>query len=102
MATIKATMVSTASLGRSVDKAVKLAAARHGLKPEKDTLVERWEIFGRRLRAGTDLNQAYDFANEVAGAVKLPGLRLEPVVSRIGRDILVGFIEKGRLPLVLR
>ena len=65
---------------------------------DKDTIFDRWEIIGRRLRNVTDINTAYGFAQDVVARTKLPtGLRVDPVVTRIGRDIWVGFVERGRI-----
>jgi hypothetical protein len=101
MAPRKAQSVSIEALARSVDSAVKLAAARHDLVVDQGTIIDRWEIIGRKLRSVKDMNVAYAFAAEVTSAVKIPGLKLDPIASRIRRDILVGFIERGRLPKVI-
>lgn len=101
MAKKKAESVSLASITRSVESAVKVAAARHELAVDKATLLDRWEIIGRRLRDVSDMNLAFTFATEVADRVKVPGLKMEPVVTRIGKDILVGFINRDNLPRLL-
>jgi len=98
MAAKKPRTVSLSGLSRAVDSAIKLAAARTDLALDKATLVHRWEIFGRRLRAASDLNAAYELAEEVTTRLKLPALKAQPAVARIGRDILVGFIDRDRLP----
>ena len=90
--------ISLANLARTVDSAIKAAAARHELALERDSLIDRWEIVGRRLRDVADMNQAFRFAQDVTKNVKLPGLKLEPVATRIGREIWVGFVERGRIP----
>lgn len=101
MALKKAEAVSVASISRSVERAVKLAAARHRLAVDRQTLLDRWEILGRRLRDVSDMNVAFKFAADVARQVKIPGMKVEPIVTRIGKDILVGFIDRGRLPRTL-
>jgi len=102
MATKKAELVTLDTMARSVEKAVKLAANRHQLAVDKETLIDRWEIVGRRLRDVSDMNVAYQFAQDVAKGVNIPGLKIQPIVSRIGRDILVGFIERSQLPRTIR
>jgi len=97
----RAQTVSLVSISRAVESAVRVAAARHELKVDTDTLLDRWELIGRRLRGVKDLNVAYKFAQDVSRGVNLRGLRLTPVVTKIGPDILVGFIERGSLPKVL-
>jgi len=94
----KADSISLSSVARSVDSAVKLAAARHKLVVEGQTLIDRWEIIGRRLRDVTDMNIAFTFASDVAARVNVPGIKIQPVVTRIGRETWVGFIERGSLP----
>jgi hypothetical protein len=100
MAPRKAEVLALGSLGRSIDSAVKLAASRYQLTVDSNTILDRWEIIGRRIRGAVDMNTAYSFATDVARGVgaKVPGLSVQPIVSRIGRDTWVGFIERGRLP----
>jgi hypothetical protein len=86
------------NLGDSIDKAVAIALRRHQVKVQPDTLAVNWEIFGRRLRELQDLNEAFKFATTVSTSVKVPGFSAQPITLRIGPDILVGFIEKGRIP----
>lgn len=101
MAGRKVTTVSVASIAKSVESAVKLAAARHQLAVERETLIDRWEIIGRRLREVTDMNVAYKFAEDVARSAKIPGLTVDPVVTKIRGEILVGFVERNRVPKVI-
>jgi hypothetical protein len=96
-----AASVSMTTLARTIDAAVTKAAARHQLAVEKDTLLDRWEIIGRRLRDVADFDIAYRFAQDVTAGVKMPGVRIQPIVARIGRDTLVGFIERVGRPRVL-
>jgi len=102
MASRKAETVSLSGLARAVDRAVAIAARRHDLVVERSTLLDRWEIFGRRLDRVRDLNEVFAFARDVAGSVKLAGIRPEPVVCRFGRHILVGFIERAGIPRLLK
>lgn len=93
----KAAAVPVSSIAKSVESAVKIAAARHDLAVEKDTLLDRWEIIGRRLRDVADINVAYRFAEDVTRNVKVQGLTVDPVVTKIRGEILVGFIERNRV-----
>lgn len=97
----KAEGIALASVARSVEAAVKIAAARQELAVDRDTLLNRWEIIGRRLRDVADMDVAYRFASDVTRRVRIPGVRLEPVVTRIGGDILVGFVERARKQMIL-
>ncbi len=98
MPPVKADFVSIATLAQSVDAAVKIAAARHKLTVDMTTMLDRWEIMGRRIRDVKDMNVAFAFASDVARGIKVPGIKVSPVVSQIGRDTWVGFIERGGLP----
>jgi hypothetical protein len=98
MATKQAAVISVKQLSQSIDRAVKLAAKRHELKPEASTLLVNWEILGRILRGFDDINVAFDFAKEVTRSAKVSGMKAEPAVLKIGRDILCGFIERASLP----
>lgn len=97
----RAETIALSSVARSVENAIQKAAARQQLTVDKETLLNRWEIIGRRLRDVADMNVAYRFASEVTKGVNIPGLRLQPVVTRIGKDILVGFVERARRQMVL-
>jgi hypothetical protein len=91
MATTKRTEVVTLDgLNASIDKALALAAKRHGAVFEAGTVAINWEIFGRRLKliekAGTS---RLDVATTVVAGLKLTGP--QPVVLGGGKWILVGF-----------
>jgi hypothetical protein len=98
MASRKAQAVSVSKLIASVDKAVAQAAKRQGVALGGETLINRWEIVGRVLREGIDMNDAFALAKEVTQTANLQGLKVEPAASRIGRDILVGFVARANLP----
>jgi hypothetical protein len=90
-----------ADLAKLVAKAVEIARQRHQkveLTPgifEQDTHRIPWWIVGRVTRA-VDLDAAHKIAEEITeGVSKDPrGPELQPVTLRVGKDILVGFIEK--------
>jgi hypothetical protein len=87
-------VVAIGTLSKSISKAVALAAKRHDVVFGPDNLIVNWEILGRILRemnlAGRDtrLDVATTVMKNIAGA------RGQPVVTRFGKDILVGFIER--------
>ena len=87
----RAAVVSIAQLTRSLDKAVDLAAQRHGVTLAGDNIVYKWEILGRILRETGKLGPAgpIDVASTIAKGGGLGGV---PVATKIGRDILVGVI----------
>jgi hypothetical protein len=47
------------------------------------------------------MNLAYKFAEDVTRSVKVSGLTVDPVVTKIRGDILVGFIERNRTPKLI-
>jgi hypothetical protein len=96
MAPRKAGSVQLSQLARSIESAVKIAAARQDVRVGGESFIHNWEIIGRVLRDKVTLDQAYEVAREVTSRVSLPGVKIEPVVTRIGKDILVGFVERGR------
>src|SRR3954467_13501664 len=94
--------VSLSPVSRAVDSAIRIAAKRHDVTVDTQTFIDRWELVGRRLRNVDVMNVAFSVAQDVTAAVRaVPGVRLQPVVSRLGRDILVGFIERSALPKII-
>ena len=91
----RADMVSVASLSKSIDRAIALAAKRHEAVFEKSNIILNWEILGRILRQmNAEGGQTrLDLASTVVK--NLPGVKGQPVVTKIGKDILVGFIERS-------
>ena len=98
MATRRAGVISIADLSKSIERAVAIAAKRAEVKTDPTSLVLNWEIFGRILREYADLNAVDRFAREVTRGVKIRGLQADPAIVKIGRQILCGFIERGKLP----
>jgi len=85
----RAKAVSVASLSKSIDAGVKLAAKRHGVTLGSDTVIKDWEILGRILRDRANLANPLEVAQTIATGGKLRGT---PVAAKIGKDILVGVI----------
>jgi len=98
MASRKAQTVSISKLVSSIDKAVAQAASKKGISVTGETLINRWEIIGRVVSPNMDMSDAFELAREVTKTANLQGLRAQPVASRIGRDILVGFVARANLP----
>ncbi len=89
----RAQTVNLASLSKSIDKAVALASKRYDVTLGPGNVIHNWEILGRVLR---DMNRlsttgAIDVAATIA---KGAGLKGTPVVTKIGKDILVGVIAR--------
>lgn len=94
----RADVISTKDLSRSIDKAVAIATKRHGVAAQPGTLVVNWEIIGRVLRELGDMNTAFQIATDITKNVKVKGIQGQPAVAKIDRGLLVGFIERARLP----
>ena len=99
MATTKrAIVVSANALARAVDTAVSLASKRLDAKLENGTLALNWEIIGRQISGLKDMNQAMTIASEITKNVGVDGIKGQPVVTKFGGGILVGFTEKNSFP----
>lgn len=94
MAARRSEVVSIASLSKSIDKAVDLAAKRHNVVFGRENVIYNWEILGRILREvrAAGRQTRLDVASTVLKS--LPGVKGQPVVTKVGKDILVGFIER--------
>ena len=97
----RAEVLSLADLSKAVDRSVALASKRHELATEAGNLMVNWQILGRILRNFEDLNQALSFAKDVTRGVKIQGLKGQPVVLKVGPDVLCGFIERSQLPQLI-
>ena len=94
----RADMVSIIGLSKAIDQAVALAAKRQDVTFEPGTVALNWEIFGRRIKGTKDFNAAMTVATEITKSLKVDGIKPQPMVSKFGGDILVGFLERGLLP----
>ncbi len=90
--------ISAAMLSKSIDQAVTRAAKQFGVSPVQPNLFPNWKIIGRVVR-NLDAAQAFELATAISTAVKVKGIDPAPAITRIGKDILVGFIERGQLPI---
>lgn len=87
----RSAVVTLDGLSASIDKAVALAAQRHGATFEAGTVALNWEIFGRRLKRieNSKTTSRLDVATTVVAGLKMKGPK--PVVLGFGKWILVGF-----------
>jgi hypothetical protein len=97
MAARRAKVVSLADLSSSIDKAVSLAAKRHGIKTEGDNVILDWDMVGRVLCKPHDLDRAMAAATTISKAVKVPGIVAEPKVTKVKGNVLIGFVVRGQL-----
>jgi len=92
-----AKVVSAEKLAASIDAAVALASRKLNVLAAKPNLSLKWEIVGRMVSRITP-SDAFDLAEAITAKVKVAGIEAQPAISKIGDDILVGFIERGQLP----
>jgi hypothetical protein len=97
MAARRAKVVSLTDLSKSVDKAVTLAMKRHGIKTEGGNVIHDWDTVGRILRDPQDLALAMDAATTICKAVKVLGIVPQPKVTKVGSNVLIGFVAKEQL-----
>jgi hypothetical protein len=90
--------VSAATLSKSIEQAVTRAAKQFGVTPSEPNFFPNWKIIGRLIR-DLDAGQAFELATAISTAVKVKGIDPAPAIARVGKDILVGFIERSQLPL---
>jgi len=88
--------VSLSSLSKSIDKAVSLASDKHGVTFEKGNVILNWEILGRILRERVELPAGQTRLDIAATITKnVAGIKGQPIVTRVGKDILIGFVERS-------
>lgn len=91
----RAETVSVVSLSKSIDKAIALAAKRHDVAFDGQNVIHDWRILGRYLRQMSDAGGQTRLDVAATVVKNLPGVKAQPVVTKIGKDILIGFIERG-------
>jgi len=91
--------VSLSSLSKSIDKAVSLASEKHGVDFQKGNVILNWEILGRILRERATLPDGQSRLDVAATITKnVAGIKGQPIVTMVGKDILVGFVERSGTP----
>jgi hypothetical protein len=93
----QARVISLTKLSASVDQAVSLAAKRYEISAKSPNLLGRGQIMGRLIE-GTDVATAFAMAETVTAQInKLPGIDAVPAISRVGRGILMGFVDRSQI-----
>lgn len=90
--------IPLASLASTVEQAIRTAMERHTLKVGTATLLDHWEVVGRRLDENVNFEEAHRFATAVTAKVDIHGLAVEPVVGRLGPHTWVGFVAQSTIP----
>ena len=98
----KVESISLKTLSSSIDRAVALAERRRGIKTDGPNLALGWTIYGRILReAAVDIDSAFQTAAAITKAAKVRGIQADPTVTRVGKNILIGFVERAAAPKLI-
>jgi hypothetical protein len=93
----RAQLVSARDLSKKVEAAVKSASARvAGAETAANPLIVKWELVGRRAR---NLAQGEELAAAVTAELGKSGIKAQPAVLGIGKEIICGFFEPPNVPL---
>jgi hypothetical protein len=94
--TTSSKLVSARDLAKTVDAAVKAASARAGADPSGPVIV-KWELVGRVAK---NLAQGQELATAITGELGKSGMKVQPAVLGVGRQIICGFFEPPNVPLL--
>ena len=88
-------LVSARELSKTVEAAVKAATVR-GADPAGPVIV-KWELVGRVAK---NLAQGQELATAITGELGKSGLKVQPAVLSVGRQIICGFFEPPNVPVL--
>ena len=90
-------LVSARELSRTVEAAVKSASARvAGAEAVSGPVIVKWELVGRVAKT---LAQGQELATAITGELGKSGMKVQPAVLGVGRQIICGFFEPPNVPL---
>lgn len=89
-------LVSARELSRTVEAAVKSASARVAGAEASGPVIVKWELVGRVAK---NLAQGQELATAITGELGKSGLKVQPAVLGVGRQIICGFFEPPNVPL---
>lgn len=89
-------LVSARELSRTVEAAVKAASVRVGAETSGPVIV-KWELVGRVAKS---LAQGQELATAITGELDKSGMKVQPAVLGVGRQIICGFFEPPNVPLL--
>ena len=94
----KSNLIAARELPRVVDAAVKAASARVAGAEAASGVIVKWELIGRVAK---NLAQAQELATGITSEVsKSAGVKVQPAVLSVGKQIVCGFFEPGNVPVV--
>ena len=89
-------LVSARELSKTVEAAVKAASARVAGAEASGPVIVKWELVGRVAK---NLAQGQELATAITGELGKSGLKVQPAVLGVGRQIICGFFEPPNVPL---
>ena len=90
-------LVSARELSKVVDAAVKAGSARvAGAEAVSGPVIVKWELVGRVAR---NLAQGQELATAITGELGKSGIKVQPAVLGVGKQIICGFFEPPNVPL---
>jgi hypothetical protein len=91
-------LVSARDLSKVVEAAVKSASARvPGAGAVSGPVIVKWELVGRVAK---NLAQGQELANAITGELGKSGMKVQPAVLGVGRQIICGFFEPINVPVI--
>lgn len=96
MATTKtlATAIPAAKLAAAINKAVDISAKKLAVDVQPENIVHKWDLVGRVV---ADAGLAHQFATDVTKQLKAQGIKADPATFIVNKQIIAGFIERGRI-----
>jgi hypothetical protein len=92
----KSKLVAARDLSKTLEAAMKAANARVGGSEASSALIVKWELVGRRAK---DFAQGQKLAAEITAELGNAGIKVQPAVLGVGREIICGFFEPPNVPL---
>ena len=90
-------LVSARELSKTVEAAVKSASARVAGAEVSGPVIVKWELVGRVAK---NLAQGQELATAITGELGKSGMKVQPAVLGVGRQIICGFFEPPNVPVL--
>ncbi len=93
----KSKLIAARELPGMVEAAVKSASARVAGADAASGVIVKWELVGRVAR---NFAQGQELADGITAELGKSGLKVQPAVLSVGKQIICGFFEPGNVPVV--
>jgi len=91
---ILAAAIPAAKLADAINKAVNISAKKLAVVVQPENIVHKWDLVGRVV---ADAGSAHQFATDVTKQLKAQGIKADPATFIVNKQIIAGFIERGRV-----